>query len=51
MVELTRQDFLNIETALSYVANDMRSDYFKSLFKSTLYNVKKEEEKCFVKVH
>lgn len=50
-MNLTRQDFLNIETALSYVANDMRSEYFKGLFKNTLYNVKKEEEKCFVKVH
>lgn len=36
---LSLEDLVNIQTALKYVANDMRSEYFKEKFLSTLYKV------------
>lgn len=46
---LSKDDFYKIEFALQYFINDMRSNFFKSMFIETLSHVKEEEEKCIAK--
>ena len=49
---LNANDYINIQTALRYVASDMVSNYFRDSFLSTLYKVIRMEGdncKCIVK--
>ena len=49
---LDTNDYINIQTALKYTANDMRSKFFKDKFLNTLFKIiemEGEESKCIVK--
>ena len=46
--KLNTNDYINIQTALKYTANDMRSNFFKERFLDTLFKIIEMEEEANV---